>query len=126
MQPATSSLTTDSGIEVLSPDGGLWVVIPVPGLGGELHVGRPDGHTLYITAGEGLYRVTLPNPGALDQRLVFGVDGSLSEAPGVTSGQRFEMTGAGAGPIMVVGGTGDEAIEDYRVDLTVPDAELSC
>ena len=79
-------------------------------------------------------------------------------------GQRFEVTGAGAGPIMVVGSTGDpatpyegsrrmaetleegffvgvdsythgsyrlnncidEAIEDYLVDLTVPDAELSC
>jgi hypothetical protein len=80
------------------------------------------------------------------------------------SGHRFEMTGAGAGPIMVVGSTGDpattyegsrrmaetledgffvgvdsfthtsyglnpcinQAIEDYLIELTVPDAERSC
>jgi gluconolactonase len=57
-------VTTGSGIEVFAPDGTLWGKIPVPpGWAANCAFGGADGRTLYITAGEGLYRVTLAHPG---------------------------------------------------------------
>ncbi len=57
-------VTTDRGIEVFAPDGTPWGVIPVPpGWAANCAFGGADGRTLYITAGEGLYRVTLAQPG---------------------------------------------------------------
>jgi len=49
------------GIEVFAPDGTRWGVIPVPST--NCAFGGADGHTLYITQPERLYRVTLENPG---------------------------------------------------------------
>ena len=57
-------VTTDSGIEVFAPDGTPWGIIQVPpGWAANCAFGGADGRTLYITAGEGLYRVTLAQPG---------------------------------------------------------------
>jgi gluconolactonase len=56
-------VTTGSGIEVFSPDGARWGVIPVPRIPANCAFGGADGRTLFITAREGLYRVTLANPG---------------------------------------------------------------
>ncbi len=57
------------GIEVFAPDGTRWGTIPLPnpGLDGRqpsnCAFGGADRRTLYITANEVLYRVTLPHPG---------------------------------------------------------------
>jgi gluconolactonase len=56
-------VTTGSGIEVFAPDGARWGVIPVPRIPANCAFGGADGRTLFITAREGLYRVTLANPG---------------------------------------------------------------
>jgi gluconolactonase len=56
-------VTTGSGIEVFSPDGARWGVIPVPRIPANCAFGGADGRTLFITAREGLYRVTLAIPG---------------------------------------------------------------
>ncbi len=56
-------VATGSGIEVFAPDGAPWGVIPVPRIPANCAFGDADGRTLFITAREGLYRVTLANPG---------------------------------------------------------------
>jgi gluconolactonase len=56
-------VATGSGIEVFSPDGARWGVIPVPRIPANCAFGGADGRTLFITAREGLYLVTLANPG---------------------------------------------------------------
>lgn len=56
-------VATGSGIEVFAPDGARWGVIPVPRIPANCAFGGADGRTLFITAREGLYRVTLANPG---------------------------------------------------------------
>ena len=56
-------VTTDSGIEVFAPDGTLRGIIPVPDWAANCAFGGADGRTLYITAGEGLYRGTMAHPG---------------------------------------------------------------
>jgi gluconolactonase len=56
-------VATGSGIEVFAPDGARWGVIPVPRIPANCAFGGEDGRTLFITAREGLYRVTLANPG---------------------------------------------------------------
>jgi gluconolactonase len=56
-------VTTANGIEVFAPDGASWGVIPVPRTPANCAFGGADARTLYITAGEGLYRVTLAHPG---------------------------------------------------------------
>lgn len=56
-------VTSASGIEVFAPDGTPWGVIPVPRTPANCAFGGADGRTLYITAGGGLYRVTLAHPG---------------------------------------------------------------
>lgn len=56
-------VTTATGIEVFAPDGSSWGAIPVPRTPANCAFGGADGRTLYITAREGLYRVTLAHPG---------------------------------------------------------------
>ena len=56
-------VATGNGIEVFAPDGTRWGVIPVPRTPANCAFGGADGRTLFITAEEGLYRVTLANPG---------------------------------------------------------------
>jgi sugar lactone lactonase YvrE len=56
-------VTTGRGIEVFAPDGTPWGVILVPRTPANCAFGGADGRTLYITAGDGLYRVTLAHPG---------------------------------------------------------------
>jgi gluconolactonase len=56
-------VATGSGIEVFAHDGTRWGVIPVPRIPANCAFGGEDGRTLFITAREGLYRVTLANPG---------------------------------------------------------------
>jgi gluconolactonase len=56
-------IATGLGIEVFAPDGARWGVIPVPQVPSNCTFGGTDGRTLFITAQEGLYRVTLANPG---------------------------------------------------------------
>jgi gluconolactonase len=56
-------VATGNGIEVFAPDGAPWGVIPVPRIPANCAFGGADGRTLFITAREGLYRVTLANPG---------------------------------------------------------------
>jgi len=56
-------VATGSGIEVFAPDGSRWGDIPVPRTPANCTFGGADGRTLFITAEEGLYRVTLANPG---------------------------------------------------------------
>jgi gluconolactonase len=51
------------GIEVFAPDGEHWGTIEVPGSPTNCAFGGTDGRTLYVTAGAGLYRVTLAHPG---------------------------------------------------------------
>ena len=56
-------VATGDGIEVFAPDGTPWGVIPVPRIPSNCAFGGADGRTLYITAREGLYRVSLQHPG---------------------------------------------------------------
>jgi sugar lactone lactonase YvrE len=56
-------VTSHRGIEVFAPDGEVWGVIPVPQPPANCAFGGADGRTLYITARNGLYRVTLAHPG---------------------------------------------------------------
>jgi gluconolactonase len=56
-------VATAQGIEAYAPDGARWGIIEVPRTPANASFGGADGRTLYITAGEGLYRVTLTNPG---------------------------------------------------------------
>ena len=51
------------GIEIFAPDGEHWGTIDVPGSPTNCAFGGIDGRTLYVTAGAGLYRVTLAHPG---------------------------------------------------------------
>jgi gluconolactonase len=55
--------TSGRGIEVFAPDGAPWGVIRVPRWPAKCAFGSDDGRTLYITAGEALYRVMLAHPG---------------------------------------------------------------
>jgi gluconolactonase len=57
-------VATGSGIEVFAPNGAPWGVIPVPRIPANCAFGGADARTLFITAREGLYRVTLVNPGS--------------------------------------------------------------
>ena len=50
-------------IEVFAPDGKHWGTIEVPGSTTNCAFGGIDGRTLYVTAGPGLFRVTLAHPG---------------------------------------------------------------
>jgi gluconolactonase len=50
-------------IEVFAPDGEHWGGIDVLGSPSNCAFGGADGHTLYITTGTRLYRVTLAHPG---------------------------------------------------------------
>lgn len=56
-------VATGRGIEVFAPDGARWGVISVPRTPANCAFGGVNGRTLFITAEEGLYRVTLTNPG---------------------------------------------------------------
>jgi gluconolactonase len=56
-------VATGNGIEVFAPEGAPWGIIPVPRIPANCAFGGADGRTLFITAREGLYRVTLANPG---------------------------------------------------------------
>ncbi len=56
-------VATGSGIEVFAPDGSSWGVIPVPRTPANCAFGGTDGRTLFITAREGLYRVSLATRG---------------------------------------------------------------
>lgn len=56
-------VASENGIAVFAPDGKLWGVIAVPRVPANCAFGGADGRTLYITAREGLYRLTLANPG---------------------------------------------------------------
>ena len=56
-------VTTASGIEAFGPDGRLWGIIPVPRTPANVAFGGSDGRTLYITAEDRLFRVTLAHPG---------------------------------------------------------------
>ena len=50
--------------QVFAPDGARWGIIPVPRIPANCAFGGTDGRTLFVTAREGLYRVTRANPGA--------------------------------------------------------------
>ncbi len=50
-------------IEVFAPDGEHWGTIDLPASASNCAFGDADGHTLYITTGPALYRVTLAHPG---------------------------------------------------------------
>ena len=54
---ATAGSGPTAGIYVLTPDGTLTGVIPVPESPSNVEFGGPERSTLYITAGKGLYRV---------------------------------------------------------------------
>lgn len=56
-------LTTTAGIDVHAPDGSLFGNIPVPTQPANCTFGGADRRTLYITARENVYRVTLNVPG---------------------------------------------------------------
>lgn len=56
-------VSTNLGIEVFAPDGTKWGMIEVPRTPANCAFGGADGRTLYITAREGLYKVTLAHPG---------------------------------------------------------------
>ena len=54
---------TLDGVEVFSPDGSPWGVLALPDEPTNLAFGGPDGHTLFITAVNGVYRSTMPIAG---------------------------------------------------------------
>jgi gluconolactonase len=56
-------VTTRTGVEVFSPAGARWGVIPVPMQPANCAFGDLDHRTLYITARTALYRVRLEHPG---------------------------------------------------------------
>ncbi len=56
-------VTTSAGVEVWSPAGARWGVIPVPEQPANCAFGDADHRTLYITARTGLYQVRLAQPG---------------------------------------------------------------
>jgi gluconolactonase len=56
-------VTTASGIEIFAPDGTLWGNVPPPRTPANVAFGGADGRTLYITAEDSLFRVTLAHPG---------------------------------------------------------------
>jgi gluconolactonase len=56
-------VTTATGIRVFAPDGSMWGTIAVPRQPANCGFGDADAHTLYITAREGLYRVSMPIAG---------------------------------------------------------------
>lgn len=56
-------VTTRSGVEVFSPAGARWGLIPVPQQPTNCAFGDADHRTLYITAQTSLYRVRLAHPG---------------------------------------------------------------
>lgn len=56
-------VATDTGIQVFAPDGMLWGTIAVPRISANCGFGAADGLTLYITAREGLYSVSMVVPG---------------------------------------------------------------
>lgn len=53
-------VTTAEGVKVFASDGSLWGTIAVPRIPANCAFGRPEASTLYITAREGLYSVTIP------------------------------------------------------------------
>ena len=58
-------VTTHQGVEVFDPSGSPWGIIEVPDgrLPANCAFGGADARTLYITAQQALYRVSLANPG---------------------------------------------------------------
>jgi gluconolactonase len=56
-------VTTSAGVRVIAPDGTVWGTITVPMQPANCAFGDADHRTLYLTAREALYRVTLANPG---------------------------------------------------------------
>lgn len=56
-------ITTSAGVDVVRPDGTSWGTIDVPRQPANCTFGGADGKTLYITAREGFYKVTLNVPG---------------------------------------------------------------
>jgi gluconolactonase len=56
-------VTAGTGVEVYGPDGHSFGVIPVPRQPANCAFGGADHRTLYITARQGLYRVSLSIPG---------------------------------------------------------------
>jgi gluconolactonase len=56
-------VTTSAGVRVIAPDGTTWGTIAVPMQPSNCAFGGADHRTLYMTAREDLYRVTLANPG---------------------------------------------------------------
>lgn len=56
-------VTASTGVEVYGPDGHSFGVIPVPRQPANCAFGGADHRTLYITARQGLYRVSLSIPG---------------------------------------------------------------
>ncbi len=56
-------VTVASGVRVYAPDGAFWGEIPVPRNSANCTFGGSDGRTLYITARQGLYRLSVNRPG---------------------------------------------------------------
>ncbi|MGB3052604.1 MAG: SMP-30/gluconolactonase/LRE family protein, partial [Polyangiales bacterium] len=58
-------VSTNTGVQVFDPSGDLWGTIEVPDgrVPANCAFGGADARTLYITAREALYRVSLVNPG---------------------------------------------------------------
>jgi gluconolactonase len=56
-------VATTNGIAVFAPNGNLWDAILVPRIPSNCAFGGADARTLYITAREGLDRMTLKHPG---------------------------------------------------------------
>jgi gluconolactonase len=56
--------TWGNGIEIFSPDAAHWGAIPMPRAASNCAFGGPARRTLYVTAHEGLYRVSVPMPGS--------------------------------------------------------------
>ncbi len=56
--------TWGNGIEVYSPDGAHWGTVPIPSQATNCAFGDSDGHTLYVTAQQAVYRLRVPLGGA--------------------------------------------------------------
>jgi len=54
-------VTVTSGVEVFSPNGARWGLLPIPRAASNCAFGDSDGRTIYVTARQGLYRVRQQN-----------------------------------------------------------------
>ena len=50
-------VTVTSGVEVFSPNGARWGLLPIPRAASNCAFGDSDGRSIYVTARQGLYRV---------------------------------------------------------------------